>query len=316
MSQERPLPGKFVDLLRDGVRGPALSRSDVVKALRRVMMSAQRRGWSYPDIQAELMDTERNKLARQIADGKYAAPRLADGRHAGRMTTAAERDEFLRMHWNDTAAITASSKPWDREDAQKFIALVRAEADEASLSPTARLVLQAVLDLAEKWGTTQPTVPVHEVMARTGLKRMTAWRTLTRLCEKGVWLSLAERGSGNPAHGKANAYNLAPPLMEIHKGASPPVSQPVPVSHPPVSHAEGVEMVTGTSTLSDEEWAVILAMRAKAKGAAIRAGEVAIGNDAADNVTPIKRPRKAANHPTATDADGAVSTPQEEGEPS
>lgn len=285
-SGRKPLPGWAIDLATEGVKGPSLTRSTLTREVRRLMMSAQQHGWEWPHVHALLTDTRRYALAAQIANGKY------DTRQAGarvrRQTTLRERERFLRLHWDETEKITSARPPWSRDDALDFIEEVRESLEASDLPATHRAVMEVVIELAFQHGTSRPAVPVMVVCARTGLTRSTAYRVLMRLCDDGDWLTLAVRG--DRYRGKANLYNLAPALARTYTGASPPASHPLPVSHLPISHPEEADMATATFELTKDELAVVLRMRAAAQEAAVLAGEVATGERASGNVTPI-RPR-------------------------
>ena len=70
------------------------------------------------------------------------------------------------------------------------------------------------------------------------------------------------------------------------------MSQPLPVSHLPVSHREETEMPVTASvpmTLTDDEYALVMRMRAAGREAAADAAEVAIGEKSNGNVTPLRR---------------------------
>lgn len=218
----------MIDLATEGIRGAALTRSDVVRAVRQVMMSAHRNDWSYADTHALLTDQKRRRLAKQIATGRGDRP-----------ISAGMVGKFLAKQWDETAEVVAQRPAWTSDDAIAFVEHVRDTLDRAELPEQHRAVMAVVVDLAAQHGTTRPAVPVRTVEERTGLPRSTAHRVLGRLAEDGEWLALAK--AGNARTRRANLYNLAPALAGTYAGASPPRSHP-PMSHPPMSHPEETPM--------------------------------------------------------------------------
>jgi hypothetical protein len=230
MAERRPLPGPMIDLASEGIRGPAVTRSDVVKATRQIMLSAHRAGgWSYADIHVLLTDTTARRLAKQIGTGR-----------GGRPISPGMVMQFLDRHWRETAKVAAERPAWNRDDVEGFIDLVRDAVDGADIPTFDRDVLEVILDLAAMHGTTRPAAPVRTVVERLGLDAtrsrdcMRVHRRLARLAEDGIWIRLAKRGSRT----RANLYALAPALAETYTGATPPTSQGLPTSHPPMSHPE------------------------------------------------------------------------------
>jgi hypothetical protein len=244
------LPGKHLDLLTDGVDLSRGGRAAVVKAVRRVMLSAHRAGIPYADIHALLTDVDNRKLASQIAHGK-----------GGRLMPRHQREAFLRKHWADTKRVCEARPAWSREDALEAVEYVADNLAGADMDDRERVVLEAVLDLARGYGTTQTVAPVHVISAKTGISTSQVHRTLMRICDKGEWLSLAQRGNARTRRG--NLYNVGPALLKVW-GASPPKSLAPTTSHPPTSQAEGVDRMAVTLTIQTYNLAGLVAQLAEA----------------------------------------------------
>lgn len=117
--------------------------------------------------------------------------------------------------------------------------------------------MNAVLTLAEQHGSTRVAAPARKVAEMARTSPADAHRVLIRLSGEGKWLRLAKRG--NAQTGRANLYNLAPPLLNVW-GASPPMSQDPPMSHPPMSHKEGPSPMSVALTAESPE-ALVEAIR-------------------------------------------------------
>ena len=222
------LSGTYLDLITDGLPSP-VSRSDVVVAVRSIMLSAHRAGVTYDEVYTLLTDTSSRRLAKQIATGR-----------GGRQIGLSQRRRFIRDLWDQTATLAAERPAWSREDALAAIEFVRENwrtTDE--LPDRHRAVLNVVLDLATEYGTTRPAVPSRIVSERTGIPLATANRILRRLAKDGRWLRLVMQGNRHTK--RASLYMLAPELLQEFTeniwGASPPMYHPPPTSHPPTSHS-------------------------------------------------------------------------------
>lgn len=238
------LPGRMLDRATNGE--PTGGRAAIVKAVRTIMLSAHRNDVPFPDVHALLTDASRHKLAAQIVTGK-----------GGRPIPRAQRDKFLREHWESTAELVAATPAWTPGVAAEFVEFVRDQYDgAATLTGDHRAVMGVVIDLAEAYGTTRPAVPVRTVAERTGLSRNRSHRILLALCAVGEWLALAQRG--NYRGRRANLYRLAPGLWDIHGGLQH-LSPTTHMSHPYVPPEDGAAMPsTLTLTLSPEDEAAVL----------------------------------------------------------
>lgn len=230
--REQALPGWAQDLLTDGVRStPSPTfRQEITKAMRRVMMSAQRCGWGYSQVHAVLTDSDRHGLARQIATGRK-----------GTRISVRQRSAFIAQHWADTQKVTSERPAWDRDQALHVIQHVRDNWHlTAHLPSDQRAILEVALDLAEGWGTTRVTLPVRYVSERIGKPRSTTGDLLQRMSHDGTWLSKVQ--SGNYATRRASLYLVAPSLLASlppYGGATPPKSETPPKSDPPKSGKDG-----------------------------------------------------------------------------
>jgi hypothetical protein len=238
------LPGWSLDLLTDGVDAP-VTRKAVVMAVRRIMLSAHRLDIPYTYLHGLLTDTENRRLATQVSTGRRGAkirPR--------------QRDEFLAKIWDQTAQVARQRPSWSREDALNAIEYLRDnwKATEV-LPPRERAVLDAVLELAARHGTTRPAVPSRVIAEMTGLTRSTANRTLQILAKDGTWLRLAQRG--NHRTRRASLYVIAPDLLHEFSehvwGASPPESQSQPKYQQPTSQEGGPMPVSVTISAPNAE---------------------------------------------------------------
>ena len=201
------LPGKYLDLLTEGVdlvqRRPPRGR----RCPRQVMLSAHRQGIAYTDVYGLLTDTEHRKLAHQLAHGKGG--RRLPGPSERVPPQAVERHEA-----------GGRRTPCLVEGGRLGGPRVREGQPCRGLGPLERSVMTAVLDLAFGYGTTQVAAPARAIAMTTGLGRMQVHRTLMKICAAGEWLRLAKRGNAQEA-GRANLYNVAPALLDLW-GASPP----------------------------------------------------------------------------------------------
>jgi len=207
------LPGKYVDLLTDGADLSRGGRSAVVLAVRQVMLSAHRHGIPFVDVHVLLTDVEHRKHARQVAHGK-----------GGLRLPRRQREEFLRRHWEETALLAQERPSWSREDALDAVEFVRDNLAGAEMDSRERVVMEAVLQLAAGYGTTQVAAPARVVASRTGLSPMQVHRTLMKLCEDGEWLRLAKRGNAQTR--RSNLYNIGPALLDTWGGFAPHVPGP------------------------------------------------------------------------------------------
>lgn len=234
----RPLPNWAIDLVHDGIRGTSITRHDVVKATRRVMLSAHRNDWTWPEIETLLTDTRRRGLAVQITTGK-----------GGRTISPGKRHEFLRRHWESTRQ--AANRPsWERKDVLGFIEAAQEALDGSDLGDTDRAVMQAAIDLGTQHGTSRPTLPKRMLAERTGHSPTSVQRSLARLVAAG-WLALVQPGDYRTR--RASLYTLCPGLAATYTGATPPEDQTVPKDHVPKDQPGGSQMDELTLTISRDE---------------------------------------------------------------
>jgi hypothetical protein len=223
----KPLPGKWIDLIRDGTTGDG--RSAIIQAARSVMLAAHRNGVDYPTIH-DLLTDPRNHLAQQ----------LAAGHHGARLTTV-EVNELLRRHWTETAAVAARTLAPTPETAEAFAVHVRAQVEASDLRGGRLAVMLAAADLGIRHRSFNPALPVRVIADATGLGKSGASRFLRSLAIEGHWLGFHRRGTHGPGStGRATTYRLAPglrPTWDIH-GCSKPVCPTPSMSQPSMSQPE------------------------------------------------------------------------------
>lgn len=284
------LPGVTIDLITDGadLRGvePEAIRSKVVAAVRSVMFSAHRAGVPYDTVHTLLTDIKGRRLAEQLATGR-----------GGRTIPIGQRARLLRHQWQEVGRVVAATPSIDREAIQAHLALVRDEVDGAAdMSERERLIMLAVLDLAERFGTTRVAASTYAVAERTGLPQQTVSRILRKLAGAEHWLSLAKRGDARV--GKANLYRVGPGLAaRSHMGASPPMTHDPPMTHPPMTHPPeevgGVPKMTLTVEMTEAEQREVLALLNRLRTAPdVRPGLPRL--DRIDNVRALERPPAGA----------------------
>jgi hypothetical protein len=279
-----PLPGRWLDLLTDGVEiHSGDGKFAVTKALRSVMLAAHRAGWEYRDLYPYLTDIKGRKLAAQVATGQ-----------GGRAIPVAQRATFLQRHWDETKKVVAEQPTWTHDDVIGANELVRqrvAETDD--LTERDRGVMSAVLDLADLHGTTKVAAPVRAVAAASGLSRVEAHRVLMSLCDRG-WLVLAQRGNHaeDPAGCRSNIYGLSPSVLGTYRPALPPMSQPVPMSLLPMSQEEDpVKSAVSYEVTAAEDEAIAKVLEAIRVGAAGTTPEIRV-TDQAGNVVQLDSKRR------------------------
>ncbi|WP_345037397.1 hypothetical protein [Georgenia daeguensis] len=202
------LPGRMVDLIRDGVPPADLrAKGDraVWAALVKTAASSQQRGHTYAE------------WAAIVTDAKSALGRQASIR-AGRdkVKSPAAREKTLRSAW-DAAARWLKDAPasFTRETVLAHVAAVRGWAGDADadLDDHERMVLIAACDVAERNGTTRPAMPRRAVSEATGLGERTVRTTLAALDDRGI-LRLEVPGRGG-AEGKRRAGLYQLPTADV-----------------------------------------------------------------------------------------------------
>lgn len=261
------IPGWALDLLTDGVRGndEQSLRQQITRAMRRVMMAAQRSDWDYARTAEALNDQSRYRLAKQIATGR-----------SGSQISTRQRNQFIAKHWAETYAVTSSRPAWDRIRAIDAIQFVRDNWEQtANLPNQQRLVLAAALEIADSHGTTRPALPIRVIADKTGIPRSTVGDVLARMSDDGEWLRKVQ--SGNYKTRRASLYLLAPSLLQTltpYGGASPPKSDTPPKSDPPKSEISGADMDQTISLVAANPQALAQAIRLLASIDPAAAGQV------------------------------------------
>ncbi len=282
-----PLRGKWRDLLATGVPLNGLTRAEVVKATRQVMLAMHRSGWSRRDAWPVLTDARAGGLPEQIATGT-GGRRIAPGKVLA----------FLDRHWTETAAVAAASPALDGQHVADWLEQAReALDDDLDLSERDRAIVTVALDLAAEHGTSTPTLPVRVVAERVGLTVPTAQRAIARIVQRGEWLTRSTRGDYRTR--RASTYRVAPALAlagDTRRGATPPESHPVPESHPPMSHS------TASPTTAPEDPMARLTLTLRDLTATLE------GADPATVAALVPSLRDALNAVTAAATPGAAPT--------
>ena len=195
----RALPGRYIDLMRDGVT-PADLRAHgdkaVWRALLRTAHSAQIRGWDVVEWECLILE-DRNQLARQIRTRR-------DGRPKPQRTV----EKTLSKAWDAAWEHRTTNPTMDRADVAETakeraaIALdVAAEADN-DLRDAERAVLAYAARLTTERGLLQVDLAWRTVMESTGLTERRTKNALRDLERRGL-LRLVERGRAGGEQGEA-----------------------------------------------------------------------------------------------------------------
>lgn len=193
-SVRRALPGPIIDLIRDGVEHPGKNTKKTYAAAVRTAMSAQQRGWGFPDWEALMMEPA-STLGLQMAIQR------------------AQYRRSLREAWEHAARRITESPPMTRDDARDFLddtemALI----EDRNLDFADRVVVQHVLDRGRELGTKRVALPWRQVSTETGLTEAVVKRVL-RTKARG-YLELAERGRQG-LHGRASLYWVRHPTSPV-----------------------------------------------------------------------------------------------------
>jgi hypothetical protein len=294
MTGRRNLPGKIIDLVRDGVpvadlRAAGSDDRAIDNALVRVAMSAQRHEWTQADWIGLVAERCCSELGNQAArDGKGKPVDL--------------HNRLVRC-WNRAEKKLAGlPSPFSRDDVLRRIEIVRQwlRTEPVVLTVEDRLVLAALCDLAEKYRTCQPTAPWRAIEEILKLGPSPIRRTLDRLDRLGI-APRVERGKSGTKNPKAAvfalpvaraAWALRIPLREVLPvdGRTTPVDgvnqdhgrRPIPM--------DGEEMITVTRTITGTPEQV--AKFHELERQALTASGVTVEQESADlpeNVVPIRR---------------------------
>lgn len=201
----RNLPGRYIDAIRDGLPGTP-SRKQVMSALGSSALSAVQRGWTAEQWCILLTGEEvPSRLAYQYRTTRKKRP-----------ATLQELRTALDRIWINAERYAAMHPPAYTETAVlDVLTEIREAAFTSGLGASDRIVLAAILDIAEVNATTTPTLPRRQVADHAGTGDRTTRNSLRRLVDAG-WLTVVEPGkSGRPIAGKpgmATIYRLGNPF--------------------------------------------------------------------------------------------------------
>jgi hypothetical protein len=202
----RALPGRTIDLIREGVSPADLrERGDraVYSALVRTAMSACQRGWDCWEWEAEVQAAQ-SHLGQQVRLRVGAKPRTAKAVVA-----------MLSDAW-EAATVKVSESPATGRDAAFVTAAALRDfvADpDSPLQDAQRAVLAHAAAMATTYGTDRPALPRRDLQEASGLG-LTALRTVLRGLHDAGLLVLVDPGrSGGPNVRKRRAalYRLPSP---------------------------------------------------------------------------------------------------------
>jgi hypothetical protein len=205
----RALPGRMIDLIHDGVPASDLRAGGdaaVRKALVRTAMSAQTRGWSSFEWEAEILDARHN-LGNQA--------RLKRRRPRGRLDT----QKALASAWDYAWECRTQTPAWSADDirdkaSDRASAMTNVVADaDNDLTEAQRRVLLYAIQQTQDRGLLQVALPRQPMLTATGLG-LTALRTALRHLESKGLLFLEERGKPRGQFARqprANLYALPEP---------------------------------------------------------------------------------------------------------
>ncbi|SET33196.1 hypothetical protein [Geodermatophilus poikilotrophus] len=200
--RERALGGTYVDLIRDGADvaddyGAEYDRR-VWKALNSTAISAMQAGYDFARW-TSFLDEAASSLGRQA--------RRAGGRKE--RSTRAYRQLLGKVWDNAEKFVKAHPLPTDAEVAVRIAGVREFVADaDVDIAASQRAVLAAACDLAEQHGTTRPALPLHELVARTGLTQKAVRHALAKSDGEGL---LTRERAGDVRRRRAALYRLPSP---------------------------------------------------------------------------------------------------------
>jgi hypothetical protein len=210
------LPGRSVDIIRDGVPEPDLQRrgdAAVWHALFSTAASAMQRGWRRLDW-ITYVTHPASMLGVQTARAYDTWPpkmrtRTATIRQLHRAWAAAEE-------WVTTAPAATTV-----DEALARVAEVEAAARDAYLTTNDRAILAFAIDTARYYGTDRPALPRRAIAAMTDLGEKAVRLGLDRLIDQG-WLQVIDAGRPSPRREsrRAGLYRLTlpPPPVQTREG--------------------------------------------------------------------------------------------------
>lgn len=210
----RALPGKMIDLIRDGVPDSDLKkpgRAAVWSALIKTAMSAQYRGWDQVEWEQLILEP-RSYLG-------YQARCKGKDRTLPAMQVAKQFDNAWERAWElrtarDAAWTPAQARAEALERAE--LASRAVENPDVNLSRAERAVLAHVIEQTRQRGFTNVALPRRAIYAATGLGSTATTNALTGLKAKGLlFLHQAGQNAKGVKYRRASIYGL-PDVRALH----------------------------------------------------------------------------------------------------
>lgn len=206
---DRALPGRMIDLIRDGVHPATLKAKGnkaVWSALMKTAISAQLRGWDAMEWQA-LLDEPKSHLGRQM--------RLRDGvKPIAKKTVQRTMDNAWDKAWEwRTSRPEAWSKKEVSEEANRRADAMQDVIADASrdITDNERAVVAYAIEQTRARGLLRVPMPWRSVQQDLGLGERATKNAIRNATRKGL-IVLEVAGKASPVEGKrrANLYGLPP----------------------------------------------------------------------------------------------------------
>lgn len=219
-ASRRALPGRIVDLIRDGAPDDAIrSRGHdpaVWSALVSSAMSAANRGWTAPDFVALVLDP-RSRLGAQSS--------LKKGKTRGRAQTA----KLVHKAWESAEQNIQRSPAWTtsglREAAHERQLQSAQRLAQEHLTRAEELVMRHVAQRLAETDSLQRAIARQDFIDGTGLGKTAVETAQRRLMSRGLLVQVEKGAPGGPKAGRRRA----------HVWALPDGYEPVPAESP-VAH--------------------------------------------------------------------------------
>lgn len=203
---KRALPGRTVDLIRDGAPIDAIRDRGhdpaVWSTLVSTAMSAANRGWSAPDFVTLVLEPQ-SRLGAQAS--------LKKGKNRGRAQTT----KLVHDAWDRAEENIQSSPAWTTGDLQK-VAQQRQQRSardlvRESLTEAEELVLRHVWHRLAETGSLQRAIARQDFIDATGLGKTALATAQRRLMARGLLVQVEKGAPGGPKAGRRRAHVWALP---------------------------------------------------------------------------------------------------------